>query len=122
MQYSIKKKTRQLRICRVSNEGDSIAFVNSLNYAHVGFQIKLFKARYCATKAANPIVHYPNLKASEWDWLKISWRNSIVNSINLTYDHGDYRERVTEAKEYLETLCLNDMYADKFLVGFDITE
>ena len=84
--------------------------------------MKLFKARCCATKIEDPILHYPSMKLNMFQWLRISWRNSVVNSLNLTYDHGDYRERVENAQEYLEGKDLNEMYADPDIVGFDISK
>jgi hypothetical protein len=40
-----------------------------------------------------------------------------MSSFNLSYDHGEYRERVMENKEALKMLNLNDMYADTALTG-----
>lgn len=46
-----------------------------------------------------------------------TYGNSLMSSFNLSYDHGEYRERVVENKEALKMLNLNDMYADTALTG-----
>jgi hypothetical protein len=46
-------------------------------------------------------------------------RNSLLRSLNVADDHGDYRERVESDKEFLEKLDLNAMYKDTSLTGFD---
>ena len=46
------------------------------------------------------------------------FRNSIPANFNISYDHGDYRERVDKDKKYLEKMDLNALYDDKELTGF----
>ena len=46
------------------------------------------------------------------------FRNSIPANFNISYDHGDYRERVDKDQKYLEKMDLNALYDDKELTGF----
>jgi hypothetical protein len=47
-----------------------------------------------------------------------SCSNSIPASFNLSYDHGEYRQRIEKDKEVLETMDLNAMYKDPTLTDF----
>jgi hypothetical protein len=74
------EKTCQLKILRAVNAHDTIAVIPVVKYVHVGFQVTLHKDGKYA-----PELHYPNLKLGWQEWLKISWRNSIIASINTGY-------------------------------------
>ena len=50
----------------------------------------------------------------------MSFDNSFLASLNFGYDHSDYRQRIVEAKEFLETKNLNDMYSDPEIVGYSL--
>ena len=43
--------------------------------------------------------------------------NSLPASFNLSYDHGDYRERVDHNKDFFEKMQLKKLYQDKSLTG-----
>jgi len=111
------EKTCQLRIVRTMNANDSIAVLPMAPYVHVGFQVTLYKDGIKA-----PDLHYPNLKLDWMEWAKISWKNSLIASLNLGYDHGDYRERLDlpVAKHFLEKFNLIPLYQDEEMVGFSL--
>ena len=47
----------------------------------------------------------------------VSFSNSLPASFNLSYDHGDYRERVDHNKDFFEKMQLKQLYQDKSLTG-----
>ena len=48
----------------------------------------------------------------------VFYSNSLPASFNLSYDHGDYRERVDQNKDFFEKLHLKSMYKNSALTGF----
>lgn len=74
------EKTCQLRIVRTMNVHDTIAVFPIAPYVHVGFQVTLYK-----DGKKKPDLHYPNLKLDWVEWAKISWKNSLIASLNLGY-------------------------------------
>jgi hypothetical protein len=107
------EKTKQLRFLRVVNDNDSIAMVPMINYYHAGLQVRLH-----ASSSTQPEVTYPKLVDSTWNRWSRTWRNSLITSFNLSYDHGEYRERVEENRAFLESLDVNKLYNDPSLTGF----
>lgn len=111
------ERTSQLRMLRLMNHQDTVAVIPILNYVHVGFQVRLYK------DDTIPDLLYPNLKNDWKKWLQVSWDNSIIASLNLGYDHGDYRQRLDQpkTKAFLESLPnIAALYTDKDLVGFEL--
>ena len=106
------EKSGKLRQCRVVNDKDSIPMAPVFNYYHAGFQVRLFN-----DPSTKPEVTYPKHKDSRYNRFKRSWANSIILSFNLSYDHGDYRERIKENKDALKKQSLNDLYKDSDLTG-----
>ena len=90
------------------------------NYHHVGFQLRLYKHR-----KYSPVLIYPSKKET---WSKYTYRlysNSLPASLNLQYDHGDYRQRVEQNQQYFQKLFGNNgagdlecLYQNKNLTGF----
>eukprot|EP00978_Attheya_sp_CCMP212_P046759 scaffold410065_cov50-Attheya_sp.AAC.2 len=116
------EKSCLLRMLRVVNSNDTIAVVPfGSGYAHVGFQLTLDKDKWFS-KANKPKLHYPNLKLNWVEWAKIGWRNSLLASLNLSYDHGDYSQRLDlpNAREYLEKLDFISLYQDAETTGFEL--
>ena len=107
----------KLRFLRVVNDHDSIAMVPIFNYYHAGFQIRLSKD---SAAKEEPEVTYPKLVDSYSNRWARTWGNSVFASFNLSYDHGDYRERVEQNKEALEKMELNTLYGDEALTGFSV--
>ena len=111
-----------LRIMRVVNDKDSIAVVPSFNYNHVGFQIKLppIMESQEQQEQEEPELTYPKIKDSRWKRFGRAWDNGILKSLNLSYDHGNYRERVFLQQTNLEKYTnVNDLYQERSdLTGF----
>jgi hypothetical protein len=91
-----------------SNDKDSVAHFPVVNYKHVGFQARLYR-----DQGIPPAISYPN----GWN-LERMIENSFLRNFNLAYDHGDYRERVDEDKEFLEKLDWDKLYKDPTYTGF----
>lgn len=115
----VLEQERKLRMMRVVNDKDTIPSVPSIGYAHVGFEIRLFR-----DKNKVPLISYPDLSMGFWGWLGVSWRNSMVASINLEMDHGDAKERLENkvVQNFLVNYELNSLYADYEVVGYDLDE
>ena len=114
---------------RVVNDKDSIAVVPTFNYSHVGFQIKLPPVVSLETnidsqeQQQEPELTYPELNDSScWSRFGHAWDNSILKSLNLSYDHGNYRERVLLQQTNLEKYTnVNELYHERSdLTGFDV--
>mmetsp|Transcript_4241 Transcript_4241/g.6093 ORF Transcript_4241/g.6093 Transcript_4241/m.6093 type:complete len:420 (+) Transcript_4241:3-1262(+) len=106
------EKNNDIRFCRFVNENDSITIIPTLNYTHVGLQVKLNES-----PKVDPLVRYP--KTSDvWTILWNAWDNSIPSAFNLGYDHSDYRERIETHKEKIAKLSVNELYKDSDLTGF----
>ena len=110
------EKTKQVRVLRAVNDNDLVTVVPSVGYEHVGFQVTLYEKGWFRQR--EPTIHYPNTNASSWQKLKVSYRNSFFNNLNIGYDHYAYRKRVNEGKTVIEKENLNDLYADPEIVGF----
>lgn len=115
------ERTCHLRIVRVVNDKDTVAVVPIGSYVHVGFQVTLYKD-WLFVKAQQPDLYYPNLKLGFTEWLKISWKNSIPASLNIGFDHIDYRERLDlpVAREFLEKYDLVSLYQNQDMVGYEL--
>jgi len=115
------EKTCQLRMLRVVNDNDTVAAVPIGNYVHAGFQITLYKDEWFF-KAKEPDLYYPNLKLGWTEWLTISWKNSIPASLNIGFDHIDYRERLELpiTREFLEKYDLVSLYQNTDMTGFEL--
>lgn len=105
--------SKQLRFLRIVNDNDSLALVPFFNYFHAGYQIRLYKEA-----AYEPEVMYPKIVDTLSNRWSRTWSNSLFASFNVSYDHGDYRERVEQNKAFLEKMDLNLLYADSSLTGF----
>ena len=112
------ESTGKLRFLRIVNDKDSIAMMPMLNYYHAGYQIRLSKD---ALKE-EPEVTYPKIGDSYSNRWGRTWGNSLFASFNLSYDDGDYRERIDKHKAALEKLDLNALYGNEELTGFVLTE
>lgn len=110
---NVLEQAKKLRVLRVVNNNDSIAMLPMTNFYHAGFQIRLYgNPRY------EPELTYPKLKDSFWAGLSRAWGNSLPNSLNLSYDHGDYRERIEKNQAYLKSKDLNALYNNVGLTGY----
>jgi hypothetical protein len=107
------EKAKRLRVLRIVNANDSIPMFPMFNFYHAGFQIRLYD-----NPASKPELTYPKLNDSYWNQFSRAWGNSLITSFNLSYDHGEYRERVDENQAYLETQDLNELYNNADLTGF----
>jgi len=112
------EKTKQLRMLRGVNKNDTITAIPTVGYRHVGFQVTLYDESCGEVK--EPIIQYPKPDMPFSTWSHMAWNNSALGNFNLGYDHGDYRERVNDVKEFLETKNLNQMYADPEIVGYTL--
>jgi hypothetical protein len=110
---NVLEQAKKLRVLRVVNNNDSIAMMPMTNFYHAGFQIRLY-----ANPRYEPELTYPKLKDSFWSGVSRAWGNSLPNSLNLSYDHGDYRERVDMNRAYLESKDLNALYNNVDLTGY----
>merc|ERR1712150_215950 len=109
----VLEKEGNLRHLRVVNENDTITVVPSIGFKHVGIMMKLHEA-----KRKDIEISYPKANESYGSWLGRAWDMSIPASLNITYDHGEYRERVETQKDEIEKLDLNKLYQDADLTGF----
>lgn len=107
------EQAKRLRVLRVVNNNDSIAMMPMINYYHAGFQLRLYR-----DPQYEPEMTYPKLQDSFWSGVSRAWGNSLPNSLNLGYDHSDYRERIDKNQEYLESKDLNALYNNVDLTGF----
>ena len=105
--------SKQLRFLRIVNDNDSIAVVPMFYYSHAGFQIRLYK-----NALDEPEVTYPKIKDTIYNRWSRTWSNSLITSFNVSYDHGEYRERVEQNKAFLENMNLNELYANSSMTGF----
>jgi len=119
MQYL--EKTRQLQILRCMNHEDSISTFPMIGYAHVGCQITLYSDN-CLCDANPPDYIYPNLSKGIGSWALVAWKNSLLRSLNLRYDHSDFIPRIEMAREFLEREDWEDWYADSDFVGYELEE
>jgi len=110
----VLERSHQLRFCRVNNDNDSICVVPMYNYYHAGFQVRLYRD---ATQY-KPEVTFPKVADSTWNRWKRTWGNSLPASLNMGYDHGDYRERIESNRAALEAVDLNSLYKNVELTGF----
>jgi hypothetical protein len=110
----VLEKERKLRFCRIVNDNDLVCMVPMWNYCHAGFQVRLYDNSSQPTEITYPKID--DIISNQW---KRTWSNSLFASANLTYDHGSYRERVEQNKDYLEEENLNQLYQNKALTGFD---
>lgn len=83
------------------------------NYHHIGMQVRLYK-----DIGREPMFTYPSEEESYRKFVGRLWQNSLITSMNLGYDHGDYRERVDKDQLSLVKYDLNDLYDDTELTGF----
>jgi len=121
----VLEQTHQLRFCRLNNDKDSIAAIPMYNYYHAGFQVRLYKPEDATAAAAAllpPEITYPKVVDSPWNKWGRTWGNSLFASLNLAYDHGDYRERIEANRSALEAVSLNDLYENPELTGFSMME
>lgn len=110
-----------LRMCRIVNDKDTISCIPTINFYHVGFQVKLYDKPDEDSPVPEPEITYPKIVDSYWNKLARAYSNSFVASLNLEYDHGSYRERVLMTEEYLSKYNLNEMYGNRESVtGFSI--
>ena len=117
------ERTCKLKIVRVVSDDDPIAAIPmGRDYAHVGFQVSLHKDNSCSS-GIPPDLHYPNLTLEWQDWLKISWRNSILTSLTASFGcHKNYREILNPpaTRSFLEKYDLVGMYKNEDLVGYEL--
>eukprot|EP00527_Entomoneis_sp_CCMP2396_P001548 CAMPEP_0198141512 /NCGR_PEP_ID=MMETSP1443-20131203/4502_1 /TAXON_ID=186043 /ORGANISM="Entomoneis sp., Strain CCMP2396" /LENGTH=424 /DNA_ID=CAMNT_0043804287 /DNA_START=52 /DNA_END=1326 /DNA_ORIENTATION=+ len=117
---SALEENGQLRICRVVNDKDTITVVPSFNFFHVGFQVKLFIKEGDKTPP-EPEISYPKTEDTLSNKFSRAWGNSVLDSLNLSYDHGAYRLRVKESEAALAAKNLNELYATRNdLTGFAV--
>lgn len=102
-----------IRICRVVNDNDSIAFVPMFYYKHVGFQVRLYKGGDYPT-----LITYPKVNDSWYNRYSRIYENSLLASVNVHYDHSEYRERIGENDAALAKERLDDLYNNSELTGF----
>eukprot|EP00980_Cylindrotheca_fusiformis_P010246 scaffold2277_cov137-Cylindrotheca_fusiformis.AAC.1 len=107
------ERRRWLRMLRVVNDNDTIAAMPMTNYHHIGMQVRLYKEI-----GREPIFTYPSEEESYRKFVGRLWQNSLITSLNLGYDHADYRERVDKDQLSLVKYDLNDLYDDPTLTGF----
>jgi len=112
------EKNQQLRFCRINNNNDSISVVPIYQYYHAGFQVRLYRD---ASKY-EPEMTYPKVVDGGWNRWNRTWGNSLPVSLNIGYDHGDYRERIDANHAALEAVSLNDLYNNPDLTGFTLGE
>jgi predicted lipase len=110
----VLEKEGRLRFCRIVNDNDLIAVVPMWRFYHAGFQVRLYENSSYPTD-----ISFPKINDSMSNQWKRTWSNSMFASIDLTYDHGEYRERVEQNKTFLENENLNQLYQNKALTGFD---
>ena len=117
--YQHQEQTKQLRVVRAVNDNDTIAVIPTLSYKHVGFQVTLYK-----NPQYPPQIHYPSKDMTCSSKVKIAMRNSILSSLNFSYDHGDieYVRRIEAGKRVLEGLNLNVLYNVPTIVGFELED
>lgn len=108
------ERKRWLRVLRVVNNGDTIAAMPMTNYHHIGIQLRLFKEI-----GKEPRFTYPSAEETYRKYVGRLWENSVGKSFNLSYDHGDYRERVDKDKLFLIRYDMNSLYDDNELTGFN---
>ena len=70
------ERRKMLRIIRVVCDNDTNTAVPSIDYAHVGFELRLFH-----DENRIPLISYPNLSRGFWKW--VSWQNSMVIDFNF---------------------------------------
>mmetsp|Transcript_10271 Transcript_10271/g.12997 ORF Transcript_10271/g.12997 Transcript_10271/m.12997 type:complete len:424 (-) Transcript_10271:815-2086(-) len=113
------EKTKQMRILRSVNDNDSVTVVPTTGYRHVGLQVTTYKKGWFSN-IRKPDIDYPNQNDSGWKRFRRRAGNSLLASLNLSYDHGEYLERIVLVKDELEKTTLNALYMDEDLVGFKI--
>ena len=98
----------------MSNRKDIVAIMPfrslfGVAYKHVGVELKL--------RLDTHVISYPNQGNSAWR----KWRNSLFNNLSFDYltNHGcsEYGRRLDLYKEKLDSMYLNDIYADEKIVG-----
>mmetsp|Transcript_7881 Transcript_7881/g.11928 ORF Transcript_7881/g.11928 Transcript_7881/m.11928 type:complete len:389 (+) Transcript_7881:513-1679(+) len=106
----------KLRMIRVVYDKDVVAKVPSIGYAHVGFEVRLFKG-----KNKIPLVTYPNLKWGLWTWTAIALRNSFLSSSDSGSNRLDYEEMLNypDVRKNLEKFELNELYQNPNIVGYE---
>jgi hypothetical protein len=104
------EKSKQLRMLRVVNDKDSITTVPYANYWHFGFQLELYDKSWFRGTYADPNITYFNPNDGFWTRVSKQSSNSIVGNLNLSYDHGEYIQRMNEVEEELGKTSLNDLY------------
>jgi len=114
------EKTKKLRLLRSVNDNDSVTALPIHGYHHVGFQVTQYAKPWWRFSAHDPCIYYPKPDLSFGEWIGMSIDNSFLASLNFGYDHSDYRERIAEGKEFLETKNLNEMYSDPEIVGYNL--
>eukprot|EP00560_Eucampia_antarctica_P002376 CAMPEP_0197835012 /NCGR_PEP_ID=MMETSP1437-20131217/24460_1 /TAXON_ID=49252 ORGANISM="Eucampia antarctica, Strain CCMP1452" /NCGR_SAMPLE_ID=MMETSP1437 /ASSEMBLY_ACC=CAM_ASM_001096 /LENGTH=446 /DNA_ID=CAMNT_0043440139 /DNA_START=61 /DNA_END=1401 /DNA_ORIENTATION=+ len=118
--FELAESMGKIRYLRVANRKDIVTIVPFLSlrlrlYKHVGVELKL------DTKGSSLI--YPKLPTVKYlvnAW-KRTWRNSLLSNLSLGYltNHGcsEYNKRLDVKKDYLDSIFLNDLYADKKMIG-----
>lgn len=115
----LSERRGNLRHLRVANKKDIVTLlpfisIKLLPYKHTGIELKLYRERHRLT--------YPKCG---WRFLtnifRRTWQNSLFSNPSLKYltNHGckEYNKRLDVDKEYLDTVFLNDYYADTEFVG-----
>jgi Lipase (class 3) len=106
------EESRRLRYLRIIHDNDAITSVPVWQYHHAGIQLRLFRK-----KDRLPDISYPK-QGSGPNKLSLTLSNSLLNNINVQYDHENYRDRIDANKKVLKQRSLNELYADKVLTGF----
>jgi predicted lipase len=114
-----QEMNKQMRMLRSVNENDLVTAVPSIGYHHVGFQVTTYRKSFFG-RLPRPEIYYPSPKRTIFGKIAIAWGNSLITGFNIRYDHGEYRQRIAQSKEYLQTKNLNAMYLDSNLVGFTL--
>ena len=110
------EEKRWLRMLRVVNDKDTVPTFPMTNYHHVGIQLRLYEA-----VGEEPKLTYPKGDETYGSYFSRLWQNSVIASVNFSYDHGSYRERVDKDKLFLIKYDLNELYNDRSLTGFATT-
>jgi len=117
--FRLSERKGNLRHLRVANKKDIVTLLPFISiklspYKHTGVELKLNRDRHqliypkCGWRFISNI-------------LKRTWQNSLFSNPSLKYltNHGckEYNKRLDIDKEYLDTVFLNDFYADNKFIG-----
>lgn len=100
----------KLQYLRVVNHQDSVTTVPPLPYHHAGVEIKLYKQPHKAPQISHASLSDSSQNIADKLQSLVWGSTKLLQSVNLQYDHGDYRERIDAHQSTLQRYTVSSLY------------